>query len=143
VDDYLAFARLFVGQGAVDGVRLLQPETLAVMSSNHLTRSQRDNSVVLGMPLFVTGHGYGMGVAVVMEPEKATREVCGGGIGAVGWPGAFGGWWQADPGDNSVAIFLAHNVVELEQLANGVGLGIYGAIAQFQKLVSEVPAARG
>jgi CubicO group peptidase (beta-lactamase class C family) len=142
VDDYLAFARLFVGQGAVDGVRLLQPETLAVMSSNHLTRSQRDSSVVLGMPLFVTGHGYGMGVAVVMEPEKATREVCGGGVGAVGWPGAFGGWWQADPGDNSVAIFLAHNVVELEQLANGVGLGIYGAIAQFQKLVSE-PAARG
>jgi CubicO group peptidase (beta-lactamase class C family) len=71
VDDYLAFARLFVGQGAVDGVRLLQPETLALMSSNHLTPSQRDSSNVLGMPVFATGHGYGMGVAVVMEPDKA------------------------------------------------------------------------
>jgi CubicO group peptidase (beta-lactamase class C family) len=29
LDDYLAFARLFLGDGAVDGVRLLQPETLA------------------------------------------------------------------------------------------------------------------
>ena len=27
LDDYLAFARMFVGGGAVDGVRLLQPET--------------------------------------------------------------------------------------------------------------------
>jgi hypothetical protein len=55
----------------------------------------------------------------------------------VGWPGAFGGWWQADPGDNSVAIFLAHNVVELDQLANGIGLGVYGAITQFQALISK------
>ena len=29
LDDYLAFARMFLGEGAVDGVRLLRPETLA------------------------------------------------------------------------------------------------------------------
>jgi len=29
-----------------------------------------------------------MGVAVVMEPDKATPELCGGGVGAVGLPGA-------------------------------------------------------
>ena len=135
LDDYLAFARLFVGQGSVDGVRLLQPETLALMSSNHLTPSQRTKSEMLGMPLFATGHGYGMGVAVVMEPDRASPTLCGGGMGAVGWPGAYGGWWQADPNDNSVAIFLAHNMFELDQLANGIGLGVYGAITQFQALL--------
>jgi len=135
LDDYLAFARLFVGQGSVDGVRLLQPETLALMSSNHLTPGQRAKSKMFGMPLFATGHGYGMGVAVVMEPDRASPTLCGGGVGAVGWPGAYGGWWQADPNDTSVAIFLAHHMFELDQLANGIGLGVYGAITQFQALL--------
>ena len=117
LDDYLAFARMFVGAGAVDGVRLLRPETLALMASNRLTESQRANSEVAGMPFFAAGHGFGMGVAVVLEPEKAAPTLCGGGVGAVGWPGAFGGWWQADPNDNSVLIFLAHNMVERDQFA--------------------------
>jgi CubicO group peptidase (beta-lactamase class C family) len=43
VDDYLKFARLFVGDGSVDGVRLLYPETLAMMVTHQLTDSQRAN----------------------------------------------------------------------------------------------------
>ena len=122
--------------GAVDGVRLLRPETLALMASNRLTESQRANSEVAGLPLFAAGHGFGMGVAVVLEPEKAAPTLCGGGMGAVGWPGAFGGWWQTDPNDNSVLIFLAHNMVERDQFENGIGFGVYGAITQFQALAS-------
>ena len=88
------------------------------------------------MPIFAAGHGFGLGVAVVMEPEKADPTRCGGGMGAVGWPGAYGGWWQADPNDNSVLIFLAHSMVDLEQMANGFGLGAWMAITQFQALAS-------
>lgn len=141
-DDYLAFARLFVGGGAVDGVRLLRPETLTLMASNQLTRQQRDASQMFGMPLFKIGHGYGMGVAVVTEPEQADPLRCGGGVGAVGWPGAWGGWWQADPGDESILIFLAHNMVGLRQMSNGIGLGVWSAIATFQALASVDDGAR-
>ena len=133
-DDYLTFARMFVGGGAVDGVRLLKPETLALMTTNHLTASQRATSEVAGLPLFSAGHGFGLGVAVVLEPEKALPTICGGGVGAVGWPGGFGGWWQADPTDGSVLVFLAHNLVEREQFASGIGFGVYGAISKFQAL---------
>lgn len=136
VDDYLAFARMFIGTGAIDGVRLLRPETFMLMVSNHLTESQRATSEVGGMPLFIGGHGFGMGVAVVLEPDKADPTLCGGGVGAVGWPGSLGGWWQADPTDNSVLIFLAQNAVELDQLAEGIGLGVYRAITEFQALAS-------
>jgi CubicO group peptidase (beta-lactamase class C family) len=139
LDDYLAFARTFISAGAVDGVRLLKPETLAMMASNHLTESQRANSEMWGLPLFAAGHGFGLGVAVVLEPEKAAATICGGGVGAVGWPGAFGGWWQADPNDNSVMIFLAHNIIEADQFATGIGFGVYDAITQFQKLASALP----
>ena len=136
LDDYLSFARMFIGRGAVDGVRLLRPETLALMTSNRLTDSQRAKSEMLGMPMFAEGHGFGMGVAVVLEPEHAPSIPCGGGTGAVGWPGAYGGWWRADPNDNSVMIFLTHNMVRLDQLAKGIGLGVYGAIEEFQKLAA-------
>jgi hypothetical protein len=72
-----------------------------------------------------------MGVAVVMEPEKADPLRCRGGVGTIGWPGAYGGWWQADPNDGSVLIFLAHNMLELHQMARGIGLGVWSAIASF------------
>jgi CubicO group peptidase (beta-lactamase class C family) len=138
LDDYLAFARIFVGQGSVDGVRLLRPDTLAMLASNRLSASQRATSELLGLPIFVEGHGYGMGVAIVMEPDKADPIRCGGGKGSVGWPGAYGGWWQADPNDGSVMIFLAHNMVELIQLAKGVGLGVWSAIREFQSIGSRL-----
>ncbi|MEP6619807.1 MAG: serine hydrolase domain-containing protein [bacterium] len=136
VDDYAAFARMFVGGGAVDGVRLLQPETLALMTTNCLSAGQRVTAEVVGLRLFTAGHGFGMGVAVVLDPAKAMPTLCGGGVGAVGWPGGFGGWWQADPNDNSVKVFLTHNMVEREQFQNGIGFGVYGAITKFQALAS-------
>lgn len=132
VDDYLSFARMFIGRGAVDGTRLLRAETLQLMTTNCLSKEQRFSGEVAGLPLFAAGHGFGMGVAIVMEPNRAAPTVCGGGVGAVGWPGGFGGWWQADPNDESVLIFLTHNIVELEQLAAGVGLGVFDTITRFQ-----------
>jgi CubicO group peptidase (beta-lactamase class C family) len=136
LDDYLAFARIFLGSGEVDGVRLLRPETCAMMASNQLTSHQRMTARMLGRSVFAAGHGYGMGVAVVMEPDKADPLTCRGGVGTVGWPGAYGGWWQADASDNSVLIFLTHNMLELQQMASGIGLGAWSAIAKFHELAS-------
>jgi len=130
VDDLLAFARLFLGAGTVDGVRILQPETMALMTANRLGAPQRASARLFGMRVFA-GHGFGLGVAVVLEPEKAASVICNGAVGTVGWPGAFGGWWQADPVEQSIMIFLAHNALNVKQMANGVGLGVYSAIAEF------------
>ena len=135
LDDYLAFARMLIGDGP-RGVTLLRPETLAMMTSNQLTPEQRATTRMFGRPIFTAGHGYGMGVAVVMEPEKADPLRCRGGEGTIGWPGAYGGWWQADPNDRSVLIFLAHNMLELHQMARGIGLGVWSAIASFHDLAT-------
>jgi hypothetical protein len=58
-----------------------------------------------------------------------------GSVGTVSWPGAYGGWWQADPKDGSVLIFLDH-MVDLMQMAKGIGFGVWGAIDAFQMLAS-------
>ena len=43
---------------------------------------------------------------------------------------------QADPKEGSVLIFLAHNMVDLAQMAKGIGLGVWSAIDTFQTLAS-------
>jgi hypothetical protein len=36
-------------------------------------------------------------------------------------------------------IFLAHNMVNLDQFARGIGFGVFDAIAQFQSLATSLP----
>ena len=134
LDDYLVFARMLLRDPEIPA--LLQGETLAMMTSNQLTPEQRAAARMFGRPIFAAGHGYGMGVAVVLEPEKADPMRCRGGIGTIGWPGAYGGWWQADPNDRSVLIFLSHNMLELSQMARGIGLGAWSAIASFHAIAT-------
>ena len=67
-------------------------------------------------------------IVLETDPSDFMRR---GGVGTVSWPGAFGGWWQADPKDGSVLIFLAHNMVDLGQMAKGIGLGVWAAIEAF------------
>ncbi len=130
LDDYLAFARLFVEGGGP----LLQPHSYQLMVRNRLTEPQRQAATMMGLPVFLPGHGFGLGLATVMDPETASPMRGKGGVGTVSWPGAFGGWWQADPTDGSVMIFLAHNVLDLELADRGIGFGVYGAIGEFHAL---------
>lgn len=133
LDDYLKFARLFLGEGAVDGVRLLRPETMAAMMTNQLTEDQRARSEWLGRKSFAQGRGFGLGVSVILETDPADL-MRRGNPGTVSWPGAYGGWWQADPVAGSVSIFLTHNMVDLAQMAQGIGLGVWAAIDAFSKV---------
>jgi CubicO group peptidase (beta-lactamase class C family) len=135
LDDYLAFARMLIGDHGSGG-DLLRLETRAMMTSNQLTPEQRAAARMFGQRLFAAGHGYGMGVAVVMEPEQADPMRCRGGVGTIGWPGAYGGWWQADPNEGSVLIFLAHSMTQLHQMAAGIGLGVWNAIGRFHAVAS-------
>lgn len=136
VDDFLAFARMFVSDGAVDGVRLLKLETLKRMTANYLTDAQIEEARIAGVPAFV-GQGFGLGVAVVLDPERPDPTRGKGGVGTVAWPGAYGGWWQADPTDGSVMILLAQNALDFDRMAEGYGLGVYMAIGEFFALASD------
>lgn len=136
-DDYLKFARMMLGDGEVDGVRLVKPQTIAVMTANRLSEAQREIPF-MGIP-FWSGQGFGLGVSVITDPAK--QEWMGAGSkGAFGWPGAFGTWWQADPAQEMVMIYLIQNSMPLDpgsaaQLATGQRMGGRVALPVFQKLV--------
>jgi len=104
-DDYLAFAKMLLGKGRSGDVRLLSHETVALMTSNWLTPEQRK------MPFsgldFWAGQGFGLGVSVVDDVARQVRTPFGySSAGSFGWPGAWGTWWQADPKEDMIQIFL-------------------------------------
>lgn len=109
-DDYLKFARLMLGRGEVDGVRLAKPETIDQMTSNRLTEEQRAHTF-LGMPFWLS-QGFGLGTSMIMDAEKH-QWMGAGGDGAFGWPGAFGTWWQADPANDLILIYLIQDSMPL------------------------------
>jgi CubicO group peptidase (beta-lactamase class C family) len=98
-DDYLTFARTLVGGGELNGRRILRRETVALMTTDHLTPEQKIPAP--SAPVWsVQGQGFGM--AVNTTTSGAGRA------GAFGWGGAFGGWWQGDPAEDMVLIWLQH-----------------------------------
>jgi len=109
-DDYLKFARLMLGRGEVDGVRLVKPETIDMMTSNRLSEEQRGHAF-LGMPFWLS-QGFGLGASMVLDAEKH-QWMGAGGEGSFGWPGAFGTWWQADPVNDLILIYLIQDSMPL------------------------------
>ena len=109
-DDYLTFARMLLGRGEVDGVRLLKAETVDAMMQNRLTEEQRGHGF-LGMPFWLS-QGFGLGLSMILDAQK--HEWMGAGAdGAFGWPGAFGTWWQADPVNDMILIYLIQDSMPL------------------------------
>ena len=109
-DDYLKFARMMLGRGEVDGVRLVKPETIDLMLANRLTDEQRTHAF-LGMPFWIS-QGFGLGVSMILDAEKH-QWMGAGADGAFGWPGAFGTWWQADPKNDLILIYLIQDSMPL------------------------------
>jgi len=109
-DDYLKFARMLLRRGEGDGVRLLKPETVALMTSDRLTVAQRA-VLVRDEPHWV-GQGVGLGLGIDIDTEKRTPY----GVssnGAYGWPGAFGTWFRVDPKENLILVYLSQVFVSL------------------------------
>ena len=136
-DDYLKFARMMLGRGEVDGVRLLKAETVDLMRANRLTEAQRAIDF-LGMP-FWAGQGFGLGVSMILDAEKHAWMGAGSN-GSFGWPGAFGTWWQADPEEDLILIYLIQNSMPLgpeavTQIATSERMGARLALPIFQKQV--------
>lgn len=110
-DDYLAFARMLLAGGTLDGVRVLSEKSVDLMRTDQLTTEQKRHPF-LGMP-FWRGRGFGLNLSVVTDPAQSRQLFGPGGLGTFGWPGAYGTWWQADPSVDRVMIYLVQNMPDL------------------------------
>jgi len=110
-DDYLRFVRMLLGDGTVDGVRVLSPESVRLMRTDRLTGEHKRHNF-LGAPYWV-GRGFGLNLSVVTDPAKSAPLFGPGGVGTFSWPGAYGTWWQADPTADLILIYLIQNLPDL------------------------------
>ncbi|HEY5204102.1 MAG TPA: serine hydrolase domain-containing protein [Roseiarcus sp.] len=96
--DYTRFAAMLSFGGAIDGVRLLSPRTLAFMASDHLGVGVRK-----GHYLLWPGHGFGLGFAVRNDPGKAPTA---GSVGEFFWGGMMGTAFWVSPRDSLFAVLM-------------------------------------
>ena len=81
-DDYLRFAQMMLNRGELDGVRILKPETVDLMSRNHLPEALVP--IKLG-PLPLANTGFGLDFAVRVATANGDPA---GSLGEYWWGGA-------------------------------------------------------
>ena len=95
--DYARFLQMMLNGGELDGVRLLSPKTVELMTVNHVGRLFAERGPA------DAGKGFGLGFDVV-EDLGATGAH--GSVGAFGWGGAYHTIYWADPKEKLVAVLM-------------------------------------
>jgi CubicO group peptidase (beta-lactamase class C family) len=103
--DYLTFCRALLNGGELDGVRLVGPKTLHLMTSNHLPggKTLPELSRSLFSEATYEGIGFGLGFSVTLDPA---RTLIPGSRGEYAWGGAATTSFWIDPAEQLIAIFM-------------------------------------
>lgn len=116
--DYGRFLQMLLNGGELDGVRLLSPKTVQLMTANHTGT------------LYSSDAGFGLGFEIQETLGRISRY---GTPGAFGWGGAYSTSYWVDPAEQLVGVFM----VQAFPFGGGIG-------EQFRTLVYQaiVEAAR-
>ena len=103
--DYHRFAQMLLGEGELDGVRVLGSRTVRLMAANHLPGGA--DLQTFGRPLYAEttfdGIGFGLGFSVVLDPV-ANRVASS--PGEIAWGGAASTAFWVDPRERITALLL-------------------------------------
>ncbi|HUF75345.1 MAG TPA: serine hydrolase domain-containing protein [Longimicrobiales bacterium] len=89
--DYMRFSQMLLNGGELDGVRILSPTTVALMSRNQMPREAAERA---------PGVGFGLDFNVVLDPIG--KEYVS--VGEFSWGGAAGTWFWIDPVEELVFV---------------------------------------
>jgi CubicO group peptidase (beta-lactamase class C family) len=107
--DYHRFTQMLLRGGELDGVRLLGPRTVALMTANHLPGGA--DLETFGRPLYAEtsfeGVGFGLGFSVTLDPVTAKLT---GSPGEYAWGGAASTAFWVDPAEDLTALFFTQLV---------------------------------
>ncbi len=101
--DYARFLDMIRNGGALDGVRILAPRTVKLMTTNQS-----------GTLHSTTGLGFGLGFETVDRYGASGMA----GVGAFGWGGAYGTNYQVDPQSHLVIVLMIQlmpNATDIQQ----------------------------
>jgi CubicO group peptidase (beta-lactamase class C family) len=113
--DYGRFLQMLLNGGTLDGVRVLAPKTVALMTTNQT-----------GTVFSQRGEGFGLGFRTL---ERAGAEGRVESVGTYGWGGAYGSQYEVDPRERLVLVFM------IQQLPNRSSIPAKFATLVYQALV--------
>jgi CubicO group peptidase (beta-lactamase class C family) len=103
--DYYRFCQMLRNGGELNGVRLLGPRTLKLMTSNHLPGGVDLSEIARGSfsETSYEGVGFGLGFATRLDPVSNANL---GSAGEFNWGGMASTLFWVDPEEDLVAIFM-------------------------------------
>jgi CubicO group peptidase (beta-lactamase class C family) len=99
--DYLQFTQFVLNKGELDGVRLLGPRTVELMTCNHLPTPLLPIAFEGTEPML--GMGFGLGFGVMLD---AAQTGVMGSVGDHSWGGYAETFFWIDPQENMIAILM-------------------------------------
>jgi CubicO group peptidase (beta-lactamase class C family) len=124
VGDYARFAQMLLNGGTFEGRRYLKPETVALMTSDHIgpeTKIARDQFYFPGAT-----SGFGLGFAVRTSTPPNTSWP----LGEYRWDGAAGTFFFIDPKDDLFAVFMVQTPSERGRIQLALKTLIYQALGK-------------
>jgi len=96
--DYSRFAQMLLNGGILDGVRLLGPKTVELMTTSHTLDLNMAGTPVLG-----PGAEWGLGFKITSDVGASQLP---GSVGMYGWAGIYGTTFWVDPKEKLVGIIM-------------------------------------
>jgi len=115
--DYMRFSQMMLNGGELDGVRLLSPKTVELMTTNHL------GDIPMGFG--GRGIGFGLGFAVALDLGEIGEL---GSVGEYNWGGAAGTRFWIDPQEQLIGVFMVQSIPHRTTLANQFKVLTYQAL---------------
>lgn len=121
IDDYMRFARMLLGDGTLDGARILRPSTVGLMATDHL-----DPAIKERFFLPSKGNvGFGFNLAVRTGRPKGADENRGA-VGEFFWDGAASTLFWVDPANDLAAVFFVQSLPFDGTLHRDIRKAVYG-----------------
>lgn len=104
--DYFRFCQFLLNKGELDGVRLLGPRTVGLMTMNHIP--PRLLPICMNEPM--PGIGFGLGFRVMMDVAQSGMM---GSVGEYGWGGYAETYFWVDPREELIGILMTQYLPSL------------------------------
>ena len=124
IDDYARFAQMLLNGGTLEGRTYLKPETIALMTSDHIgaeTKIARDFAYYPGE---TSGFGLGFAVRTSVPPNTSWPT------GEYRWDGVAGTFFFVDPRDDMFAIFMVQTPSQRGRIQLALKTLIYQALGK-------------
>jgi CubicO group peptidase (beta-lactamase class C family) len=109
IADYARFGQMLLNGGELDGVRIVTPAAVGLMTANHLSDAIMTRGVDAGFQKIAPGRGYGFNGAVFSDPVAAGSPV---GRGTYQWDGASGVWFWIDPENDVLFVGMIQRMLQ-------------------------------